>query len=76
MYVGQVPKTEQMPDLLLTADIAQLANVNVATVNRWVRQGRLPVAMQGPGPTGARMFRRADVDALLSSARTTIRLSA
>lgn len=64
-----MPKNVQKPsaggDLLKTADVAKLAKVDVATVNRWAKSGRLPVAVQVPGETGARLFRRSDVDHVL-----------
>jgi excisionase family DNA binding protein len=52
------------PDLLSTAEVAQLLGCRVNTVNRWVRIGRLTPAVSLAGRTGARLFRRADVDQL------------
>lgn len=53
-------------DLLTTAQVAELAGKNIATVNRWAASGRLPTAAQANG----RVFRRSDVEAFIA-ARTT-----
>ena len=50
--------------LLFTADVAAEKGVSVRTVNRWVREGKLTPVAQAPGPKGARMFRRSDIDSL------------
>jgi excisionase family DNA binding protein len=52
------------PDLLSTAEVAQLLGCRVNTVNRWVRIGRLTPAVSLAGRTGARLFRRTDVEAM------------
>ena len=67
-----MPKTARQPngpdlDLVTTAAVAALAGVDVATVNRWARKGRLPVAIKVPGFTGANLYHRADVEALLDT---------
>lgn len=36
----------------------------VSTINRYAKDGRLPTAQRLDGPTGARLYRRADVEAL------------
>ena len=54
-----------MSDLLTTAEVAERCRVSVATVNRWAASGALPVAMQLPGATGARLYRPTDVEALI-----------
>lgn len=46
-----------------TAQVADMLNATVATVNRWAASGKLPVAMKLPGRTGANLFRREDVEA-------------
>lgn len=51
-------------DLLFTADVAALKKVDVRTVHRWVRTGKLKPAVTPRGATRALIFRRADVDAL------------
>ena len=56
---------------LLTADqAATAAGVNRRTITKWADTGRLPVAMKLPGNTGARLFRRSDVEALTTEATT------
>lgn len=56
-----------LDDLIRTRDVADLAGRTVATVNRWVLEGKLIPAVEMPGRTGARLFRRADVDAFLTA---------
>lgn len=51
------------PDLLTTAEVAGLFRVTEATVNRWVREGKI-AALALPGGKGYR-FRRPDVEALV-----------
>ncbi len=53
--------------LLSTAQVAELFNVNVTTVNRWAKSGRLPVAVKVPGNTRANLYDPSDVRSLLSS---------
>ncbi len=53
------------PDTLLTAaEVADELRVHVSTVSRWVRDRRI-TAIKLPG--GHLRFRRADVDALMTS---------
>lgn len=55
-------------DLIGTTEAAQILQKDDATVRRWVISGRLRVAMRLPGRTGARLFHRADVEALAAEA--------
>lgn len=55
------------PHLVTTAQAAEILGKPIGTVNRWVIEGRLPTAAQLPGRTGARLYRRADVEALAKS---------
>jgi len=55
-------------DLLSTAAVAQLLDRSVSTINRWASQGRLEPAVDMPGRTGARLYRRSDVETLLGEA--------
>lgn len=59
-------------DLVPTAEVARIAKVDVTTVNRWAKSGRLPVAIKAPGRTGANLYRRADVEALLEPASAAV----
>lgn len=54
-------------DLLTAAQAAVRAGVNRRTITRWADTGRLPVALQLPGDTGANLFRPADVDAAVAA---------
>ena len=53
-------------DLIPTAEVASLAGVAVKTIHRWVADGRITPAVVAPGPTGARLFDRRDVQLLLA----------
>lgn len=52
------------PDLIPTADAAQILGCHVRTVHRFVESGDLKPAVRMPGLRGALMFRRADVERL------------
>ena len=63
-----MPNTYQDPgdDLLTTSAVAKLKGVHVSTVNRWEAAGVLTAAVKLPGVRGAKLYRRADVEALLT----------
>lgn len=63
-YLGQVP---QEP-LLTVTEVAALLHRNVRTVRRWAAAGRLPVAQQLPGKTGALLFDPEDVKRVIVEA--------
>lgn len=50
------------PDLLTTAQVAEQLGCSLATVNRYVRDGRLHVEVQFPGQKGARLYHPAEVE--------------
>ena len=52
------------PEHISTAEVAARLDRDRATINRWVRTGRLTPAIQFPGQTGARLFHTDDVDRL------------
>jgi predicted site-specific integrase-resolvase len=52
-------------ELLTTAQAADLLGRPIATVNRWAAEGKLNPAMKLPTRTGANLFRRSDILALL-----------
>jgi len=55
--------------LIGSAQAAKIFGVDRATFNRWVAAGRIPVAVEMEGETGARLF-DADVIDSLAAART------
>lgn len=55
-------------DLIPSVEAAQILKVDRATVTRWATSGRLPTAAKAPGRHGARLFRRAVVEALRDGA--------
>jgi predicted site-specific integrase-resolvase len=54
-------------DLVTTAEASRILRVTVASVNRYVRVGKLAVAVKSPGVRGANHFIRSDVEALSES---------
>jgi predicted site-specific integrase-resolvase len=52
---------------LNTRQVADLLGRDVATVNRYVREGKLEPTFQFPGLRGARLFAPADVEALAAN---------
>lgn len=54
-------------DLVSTQEAADILGKSVATVNRLAANGSLVEAAKAPGLRGARLYRRSDVEALLSS---------
>jgi len=58
---------EEAVHLITTAEAASILGRPIATVNRWALSGRLVPVTQLPGRTGARLYRRADVEALAKS---------
>lgn len=62
-------------DLIPTVEAAQILGVERSTLTRWAESGKIQVAQQLPGATGARLFRRADIEAKrdqLAGASSTI----
>jgi hypothetical protein len=55
-------------ELLETADVARLLQRTPAAIRAMVNRGRIPIAVTTP--RGARLFRRADIDAIVKSMRT------
>lgn len=53
----------QQADLIGSLEASQLLDVNVATLNRWVVQGKI-TALVIPGRTNPNLYRRADIHAL------------
>lgn len=63
--VAHMPNVaHQDNNLVGSAEAAQILGVDRATFNRWVARGVVSPAVSFPGVTGARLFRRADVEAL------------
>lgn len=56
-------------DLLTSPDVGRLLGVSARTVIRRVEAGLLVAAQKLPGPQGAYLFRRADVESYLASRR-------
>ena len=58
------------PDLVGSVEAAEILGVDPATVSRWSderlqpQHRRLIIALRMPGLTGAKLFRRSDVEAL------------
>lgn len=61
--------------LIGSAQAAKRFKVDRATFNRWVKAGRIPVAVEMDGETGARLF-DADVIDVLAARHTSERETA
>ena len=57
-----------MPDdtLLTTGEVGIMLGKSAKTISRMADAGKIPIAHTLSGPKGARLFRRSDVDALLT----------
>jgi predicted site-specific integrase-resolvase len=62
--------TELSTDLVGSVEAAELAGVAYSTFMRWVKQGRVPAAHVMPGVSGAKLYRRADIEALAAELST------
>lgn len=72
--LGDTPKIRDMPqtpDLIGAAEAARILDVDRTTVSLWARIGKLTPAVRLPGRTGAVLFDRSDVEALLEPETTT-----
>lgn len=49
-------------DLIPSVEATDMLGVGRSTLTRWVKSGRLPEAKKLPGATGARLFRRSDIE--------------
>lgn len=52
------------PDLIGSAEAAELLGIDRGTLTRWVQAGRIDAYMELPGATGSRLFDRAVVQRL------------
>lgn len=68
-WVSPMPPAD-LTDLLTSAEVAQRKNVDISTVNRWAKSGKLPTAFQINGGKRAiiRYFRPEDADAAFGQA--------
>ena len=51
-------------DLIGSNEAARILSINRATLNRWAAAGRVPIAIDMDGLTGAKLYERADIEAL------------
>jgi hypothetical protein len=64
-------------DLIGSTEAAEILGVDGSTLSRWTDEKlkpearRLTVAFRLPGPTGAKLFRRSDVEALAAELAAT-----
>lgn len=59
-----MPETTSPDELLTSGQSGALLGRSYRTVIRLAETGELPIAQKLPGPNGAYLFRRADVEAL------------
>ena len=50
--------------LVGSIEAARILSINRATFNRWAASGRVPIAINLDGLTGAKLYERADIEAL------------
>lgn len=62
--------TAMQDELIPTSTVAKLLGKTVATINRWAAEGRIVPAMKLGPNTGARLYRRSDIEALLADEPT------
>ena len=55
------------PEFLTSPEAGRILGKSARTVIRLAEAGKLPVAQKLPGPNGAFLFRRSDVESLLRS---------
>jgi excisionase family DNA binding protein len=55
-------KCMSTPVLLATVEAAERLGIERSTLSRWVKEGRIHIAMRLPGDTGAMLFDPAEVD--------------
>ena len=56
-------------DLIPSAEAAEMLDVSLQTIHRYVREGKVPVAVQGPGKTSGRLFDRRVMEGLVGRVR-------
>ena len=59
-----------MSNLVSTSEAARRLGISVATLNRWAKNGTIPVAVQAPGRTGTRLYDEATIDAHANNTTT------
>lgn len=60
-------------DLVGSVEASRIAGIPYATFMRWVAQGVVEPVHVNPGPTGAKVFRRADILKLAAGDRGGVR---
>lgn len=51
-------------DLIGSAETCTILDIDRSTMSRWIAAGKLPYAVRLPGPNGAFLFNRSDVEEL------------
>lgn len=57
-----MPKSKAADELLTSTQVGQILNRSGRTVIRQAESGLIPIATKLPGPNGAYLFRRSDID--------------
>ena len=65
-----MPSMHSTTDLIGAAEAAEIAGVKRSTITRWAEAGTLKPVTKLPGLTGAYLFARSDVEALLAPSET------
>lgn len=64
----QVARVRETDDLLTSPQVGLILGKSARTVQRMADAGEIPVAQKLPGPNGAYLYRRSDIEALLAPA--------
>lgn len=59
----------RLEDLVGSVEASRIIGIPYTTFMRWVADGRITPVHVNPGPTGAKIFRRADVNQLASDVK-------
>lgn len=72
MHCAMVCHMATHTDLIGSAEVCRILDVHQSTIGRWVTSGRLRTAHKLPGRNGARLFERADVEALREAVKAEV----
>lgn len=66
--VRRMPKKPSLPPLVTAFEAGLILNMSARTVQRLAERGKLTVAMKLPGPRGAYLYYREDVERMRGAA--------
>jgi predicted site-specific integrase-resolvase len=57
-----VSRSPDVASLISTAEAVEILDIDRSAFTRWVQMGRVKVAYRLPGPNGAYLFERAEIE--------------